>query len=111
VGFGSGIYGEKHHKQLLKLAEALPKVKKKKAFLFSTSGVPKIGWSEEKVAKDHKKLREKLESKGYQIIDEFGCMGFNTNSFTKFFGGINKGRPNKEDLENAREFARGLKAE
>jgi hypothetical protein len=74
VGFGSGIYGEKHHKQLLKLAEALPKVKKKKAFLFSTSGVPKIGWSEEKVAKDHKKLREKLESKGYQIIDEFGCI-------------------------------------
>ena len=58
---------------------------------------------------NHSALREKLQSKGYTIVDEFGCVGFNTNSFLKRFGGINKGRPNAEDLKNAEEFARGLR--
>ncbi|MEE9540927.1 MAG: flavodoxin domain-containing protein, partial [Candidatus Thorarchaeota archaeon] len=39
VGFGSGIYGAKHHKSLLDLADELPQVTNRKAFLFSTSGV------------------------------------------------------------------------
>jgi len=37
------------------------------------------------------------------------CPGFNTNSFLKFFGGINKGRPNASDLKRAEEFAKKLK--
>ena len=61
------------------------------------------------MAKDHSSLREKLQSKGYIIVDEFQCKGFNTNSFMKFFGGMNKGRPNAEDFEHAEEFARSLK--
>jgi hypothetical protein len=62
-----------------------------------------------KVANDHSLLREKLHSKGYTIIDEFACKRFNTNSFLKFFGGMNKGRPNAEDLKHAVEFAQNLK--
>ena len=54
-------------------------------------------------------LREKLRSKGYTIVDEFACKGFNTNSFMKYLGGMNKGRPNDEDLKNAEEFAENLK--
>jgi len=65
----------------------------------------------EKVANDHSTLREKLESKGYIIIDEFACKGFNTNSFMKYFGGMNKGRPNAKDLKHAEEFAQNLKKE
>ena len=61
------------------------------------------------VAKNHSSLREKLQSKGYMIVDEFSCAGFNTNSFNKLFGGINKGRPNAEDLKRAEEFAQNLK--
>ena len=61
------------------------------------------------VAKNHSSLREKLQSKGYMIVDEFSCAGFNTNSFNKLFGGINKGRPNAEDLKQAEEFAQNLK--
>jgi flavodoxin len=64
---------------------------------------------EAKVAKDHALLREKLQSKGYMIVGEFSCRGFNTNSFLKLFGGMNKGRPNAEDLKNAEEFAASLK--
>ncbi len=105
VGFGSGIYSDKHHKSLLDLADKLPQATDKKAFIFSTSAM--LG--EEKVAEDHSTLREKLQSKGYMIIDEFACKGFNTNSFLKYFGGMNKGRPNASDLKHAEEFAQKLK--
>ena len=105
IGFGSGIYGAKHHQTLLDLADKLPQVTNKKAFIFSTSAI----MGKAKVAKDHSKLREKLQSKGYLIVDEFACKGFNTNSFLKYIGGMNKGRPNAEDLKNAEEFAENLK--
>jgi flavodoxin len=105
IGFGSGIYSEKHHEYLLDLADRLPPVTNKKAFIFSTSAI----MGDAKVAKDHSLLREKLQSKGYIIVDEFSCKGFNTNSFLKLFGGMNKGRPNDEDLKNAEEFASNLK--
>jgi flavodoxin len=112
IGFGSGIYSAQNHKSLLDLADKLPRVTNQKAFIFSTCGVPAIVYSGERfrefVVKNHTLLREKLESRGYTIIGEFGCRGFNTNSFLKFFGGLNKGRPNAEDLRNAEEFARGL---
>ena len=58
--------------------------------------------------KFHMSLRVKLQSKGYMIVDEFSCGGLNTNSFLKFFGGLNKGRPNAEDLKHAEEFAQKL---
>ncbi|MHA1351152.1 MAG: flavodoxin family protein [Promethearchaeota archaeon] len=105
IGFGSGIYGEKHHKLVLDLADTLPQVTNRKAFIFSTSAMQ----GKAKVAQDHLLLREKLQSKGYMIVDEFSCKGFNTNSFMKYFGGMNKGRPNAEDLKHAEEFAQNLK--
>jgi len=111
VGFGSGIYGAKHHTALLDLADELPQVINRKAFVFSTTGAP-ITFGESAVTKaleQHKPLKEKLQSKGYVIVDEFICAGFNTNSFLRLFGGINKGRPNAEDLKHAKAFAQNLK--
>jgi flavodoxin len=102
IGFGSGIYDGKHHRDLLDLADRLPSVANKKVFLFSTSWDTRIDLI-------HSSLRKRLESKGYIIVDEFNCGGFNTNSFLKYFGGLNKGRPNAEDLKRAEEFAQGLK--
>jgi len=55
IGFGSGIYGEKHHKLLLDLADNLPQVTNRKAFIFSTSAMQ----GKAKVAQDHLLLREK----------------------------------------------------
>ena len=104
VGFGSGIYDAKHHKSQLDLADRLPQVTDRKAFIFSTSAM----MGEDKVAKDHSTLREKLQSKGYMIVGEFACHGFNTNSFMRYLGGMNKGRPNAEDLRNAEEFVQNL---
>jgi len=115
VGFGSGIYGAKHHKALLDLADRLPQVTNRRAFIFSTCGAPmtfmELDEAEftEYVAQNHSSLRDKLESKGYVIVDEFSCAGFNTNSINRLFGGINKGRPNAEDLKHAEAFAEHLK--
>jgi flavodoxin len=108
IGFGSGIYSGKHHEILLDLADKIPQVKGKNVFIFSTSGVsmiPRVF----NARKFHDELREKLQSKGYMIIDEFNCKGFDTNSFLKYIGGLNKGRPNAEDLKHAEEFAQNLK--
>jgi flavodoxin len=102
IGFGSGIDSEKHYRVLLDLADKLPQITKKRGFIFSTSAIAEV-------AKNHSELREKLQSKGYTIIGEFNCAGFNTNGFLKLFGGMNKGRPNAEDLKHAEEFAQSLK--
>ncbi len=104
IGFGAGIDSGKHYKELLDIVDRLPQVNEKNSFIFSTSAVQ----GDEKVGKDHELLREKLVSKGYIVVGEFSSKGYNTNSFLKYIGGMNKGRPNCEDLECAREFAKSL---
>jgi flavodoxin len=109
VGFGSGIYSATFDASVLDLADRLPHAAGKKAFLFSTYGAPAFIANREFIEKNHQQVREKLQVKGYSIIGEFGCAGWNTNSFLKFFGGLNKGRPSAEDLTNAEAFAREMK--
>ena len=104
IGLGSGIYGEQHHQGLLDFAGNLPPGNGKKTFLFSTSsGVGSYD-------KSHSPLRKILLSKGYAIAGEFSCPGHNTNSFLRWFGGINQGRPNAEDLLRTKEFAERMLA-
>ena len=102
VGFGSGISFGNHYKVLLDLAEKLPVVTNKKAFIFSTSGQKGNG------PKFHRKLRKILESKGFSFVGEFNCAGFDTYGALKIVGGIQKGHPNGDDLKQAETFAKGL---
>jgi hypothetical protein len=67
-----------------------------------------VGMSRDQMAKNHRQLKEKLQAKGYAVVGEFTCPGYNTNSFLRYFGGLNKGRPNAEDLQKAEAFARSL---
>jgi flavodoxin len=116
VGFGSGIYDGKHHSALLELTDKLPQVTDNNAFIYSTS------FNIWEFKKSHSSLREKLESKGYKIVDELNCAGWDTNSdynsgiilaavsfVVKLLGGLHKGRPNAKDLKKAEEFAQHLK--
>jgi len=109
VGFGSGIYSATFHASVLDLADRLLQVTGKNAFIFSTFGAPAIFVGREFIEKNHQQVREKLQLKGYTVIGEFGCAGWNTNSFLKFFGGLNKGKPDAGDLANAEAFAREMK--
>ena len=108
IGLGSGIYSGTFHPSVLSLADRLPHAPGKKAFLFSTFGAPSFIASGEFIGNNHRQIREKLQAKGYLITGEFGCPGWNTNSFLRFFGGLNKGRPSAEDLRGAERFAQGL---
>lgn len=108
VGFGGGIDSGKHYKPILDLADKLPPVGAKKAFIFSTCGAPAFIVTEGFIRGNHAALRAKLKAKGYTIVGEFGCPGFNTNMFLRYFGGLNKKRPNAEDLKRAEAFARDL---
>lgn len=109
IGFGSGIYAGTFDSAMLDLADRLSYAAGKKAFLFSTYGAPGFIANREFIEKNHRQMRENLAAKGYSVIGEFGCAGWNTNSFLNYFGGINKGRPDAGDLVDAEAFARAMK--
>lgn len=113
VGFGSGIYSARNHESLIELAGALPLANGRNAFIFSTFGAPVALFPGKRlkgfIRDNHSALRETLESRGYKVVDEFACAGFNTNSFLRYFGGLNKGKPDADDLRHAEEFARSVK--
>jgi flavodoxin len=102
IGFGAGIDSGHHYQGLLDFAAKLPNGSGKKAFLFSTCGL----YTKTKMETDHQALRTILGSKGFDIVGEFACLGYNTNSFLKYFGGINKGHPNAVDIARAITYAR-----
>ena len=100
IGFGSGIYGRKFHKTLTQFVEALPSVTEKRAFVFTTSGAGATAV--------HGSFKELLANRGFSVVGDFSCKGWVTWGPYRLVGGINKGRPNDQDLEDARAFARGL---
>ena len=103
IGFGSGIYFGMFHPELKRLVRDLPNVEPRRpAFIFSTSGLPFLSrlW--------HLPLKRKLRKKGYDVVGEFRCAGFDTVGPLRLFGGINRGHPNERNLSRAREFAEAL---
>lgn len=98
IGFGSGIYALGPHRSLIKFIDSLPVVEGKKAFLFFTSGCGCKFFTG--------KLKRKLKKKGFELLGDFVCKGYDRYGPLKLIGGINKGRPNKKDLDKAKEFAR-----
>jgi flavodoxin len=113
IGFGSGIYYGKHHKGLLKLVDNFPTFQGKKSFIFSTSGVSNAGNIFHnirlRISHFHVPLRRILLNKGFDVVGEFDCRGFDTIGPLKAIGGISKCRPDKKDLKNAESFAINLK--
>ncbi len=104
IGFGSGVYLSRFHKNLSDLIKDLPEMRNKKSFLFSTSGIRKNFI----LNRSHSNFRKILEDKGFKVIGEFDCRGWDTYGPLKLVGGINKGRPNKKDLKKAKKFARSV---
>ncbi|MHC6180206.1 flavodoxin family protein [Clostridium sp. JNZ X4-2] len=100
IGFGSGIFYGKFHKNMVNLVDNLGNFQSKRGFVFSTSGQGKADYNNS--------LKNKLESKGFDIIGSFACKGFDTYGPFKIFGGIAKGRPNESDMTAAKKFAAKL---
>jgi menaquinone-dependent protoporphyrinogen IX oxidase len=110
IGFGSGIYSQKHHHSILDFVEKIPNKIRKSAFIFSTSGISRKFAIKNSLDDPHTVIRQMLQRKNWTITGDFNCTGWNTNSFLKFFGGMNKGKPDSNDLDDAEKFAKGLLA-
>jgi flavodoxin len=91
---GSGTYGGMPGPKLSEFLESLPQRGGGKAAVFSTSAGPS--------PLSIPKMKKALQEKGYEIVSTFDCRGH--------FMLINRGRPNDQDLEGARAFARELKS-
>ena len=72
------------------------------AFVFSTSGLPFLSrlW--------HWPTKSRLARRGFRVIGEFSCRGFDTVGPLWLMGGLHRGHPNARDLSRAAEFAAGL---
>lgn len=106
IGFGSGIYFMSVHPQLWNLVRRLPThdTGTRRAFTFFTSGARRNRFLDYGGP-----LGRKLEAKGFDLLDSFWCPGFDTVGPLRFLGGVNKGRPNETDLEEAAAFADRLR--
>ncbi len=105
VGFGSGIYFGKHHRSLSSFVDKLPDMKGKKAFVFSTSGWGDFFFNRMLSSG----FQDQLRKKGFMVLGNFACPGWDTFGMFSWFGGLSRGRPDEKDLLKAEEFAKKLK--
>ncbi|OIK06308.1 flavodoxin family protein [Streptomyces monashensis] len=103
VGFGSGIFTQRFHPDLLRFVAALPR-QRGRAFVFATSGLP-----EPRFRPVTRSLAGTLRAKGFEVTGTFSCRGLDTWAPFRLVGGIRKGRPNGADLAAARAFAEDLR--
>lgn len=100
IGFGSGIYFSKVHENMEKVVDSLQNTSGVKAFVFSTSGLGKKSFNDS--------IIQRLEQKKYDVVGSFACRGYDTVGPFKLIGGIAKGKPDANDMQNAGDFAKGL---
>ncbi|MEI6239202.1 MAG: flavodoxin family protein [Planctomycetia bacterium] len=104
VGFGSGVYYGQMHHALTDWLAGLPDAAcaTAPAFIFSTSGLPFLAkiWTAP--------LRRLLARKGFDVVGEFACRGFDTWGPLWLTGGLNRKHPDERDLARAAEFARRI---
>ena len=99
IGFGSGVYNGRLHNKLSEILDKLEYQDGKRSFIFSTTG------SSTYSAMAHERFKPLLEKKGFRITGEFSCPGFDTALTEE---GINKGRPDQQDIRDAKEFIRKI---
>lgn len=103
IGFASGNYFGKFDNRLVAFIDSLPRILDKPAFIFSTHGAKTTQMA-------HAELKKHLADKGLNVVGEWHCRAFDTFGPLMLLGGINKGRPNEGDVNDAKRFAEGLRA-
>ena len=95
IGFASGIYYSKFQKKLLQFAkDNMPNGKE--TFFIYTYGAKKSGYT--------KDISQIVLAHNATILGEYGCYGFNTYGPFKLFGGMAKGHPTNEEINEAIKF-------
>jgi flavodoxin len=104
IGIGSGIYAVDFHHRIRTFVRRLPQIADKPAFVYWTSGAP-----EPPVWRYSDRLADRLEAKGYSVLDSFSSRGWRVWLPFRLVPGLDRSRPNESDLERARQFAEGLR--
>lgn len=100
IGFASGVYFGKFHQSVLAFArQYLPR--RKPVFLACTYGGAR--------GSAVNALSEIAKEKDCPVLGEFGCRGYDTFGPFRLVGGIAKGHPDRQDLDNARSFYRHIR--
>jgi flavodoxin len=102
IGLGSGVYWLRLERRIVDLAAKLPP--DCRVFIFSTSG-----WRGQALADFYQsELANKLGKRNIDVIGRWHCPGHDKQPLFKWLN-ISRGRPNMDDIGNAREFAASLK--
>jgi flavodoxin len=101
LGLGSGVYYGGVHGELIDWVRGLPEehAGHLRVFVFTTSGLPVLAklWTSS--------LKANLTKKGYEVLGEFSCRGFDTWGPLWLTGGLNRKHPDERDMQRARGFA------
>ena len=99
IGFASGIFYTKFAAPVLGFA-AVNLPMNKDVFFIATAGNTNKG--------NFKSIEAITNEKQCRVVGRFQCKGFDTYGPMKLIGGINKDRPNGDDLKAAVEFYKGI---
>ena len=91
IGLASGIYGFEFHKDIISLISKR-NINNKKVFLVFTSCLDKASFASS--------TKKELLRFNNEIIGVYRAKGYTTFGPLKFFGGVNKNRPNESDFVN-----------
>ena len=91
IGLASGIYGFEFNKDIISLISKR-NINNKKVFLIFTSCLDKVSFASS--------IKKELSRFNNEIIGVYHAKGFTTFGPLKFFGGVNKNRPNESDFVN-----------
>ena len=101
LGLGSGVFYGRVHADIWRWVQNLPEqyAATLPVFIFTTSGLPVLTklW--------HWPLKSALTQKGYDVIAEFSCRGFDTWGPLWLTGGLNRKHPDTRDIQRVRDFA------
>ena len=103
IGLGSGVYWLRLERRMVDLAARIPAGCR--VFIFSTSG-----WRGRALVTFYQsELVKKLAQHHIEVIGRWHCPGHDKQPLFKWLQ-ISRGRPNEDDIANARAFAASLKS-
>ena len=95
--FASGIYYSQFEKRVMAFVENNLPAGKRTALLY-TYGAKRDSYTN--------KITKAIQEKGSTVIGSYGCLGFDTFGPFKLIGGIAKGHPNANEIEDAVKLVR-----
>jgi hypothetical protein len=100
IGFASGVYAGKLHRTVRK-ALASADGKGRRAFVIYTCGDTQGGKYGESCMND-------LRRQGFETLGYFWCVGWDSFGPLRLVGGVNKGKPDADDIAGAVKFYESL---